>query len=196
MKRSVRYPFTLSEIRELKAGDEIRVSGLIHTGRDQLHRYLVEGNETPVDLKDGAIYHCGPVVIRKDDKWVVRSAGPTTSSRLDSFIPEIIRKFRVRVLLGKGGLGEQTRLACRKYGCVYIQVAGGAAALLADKVESVEGVHMMNEFGPAEAVWDLVVRDLPGIVTMDSRGVSLHKRIRRSSRMSLKSLLSEDVGIR
>lgn len=192
MNKIIRYPFTLSEITRLRIGDRVSISGLIFTGRDRAHRHMLERTGFPADLRDGAIYHCGPVVLKKEGRWAVTAAGPTTSMRLESMMPELIRTYRIRVIMGKGGMGEGTRQACLKYGCVYVQMPGGAAALLGSRVESVEGVHFLSEFGAAEAVWALVVKDMTGVVSMDSRGMSLHKRMLNCSKKSLKAILQED----
>ncbi|MFC1462650.1 FumA C-terminus/TtdB family hydratase beta subunit [Verrucomicrobiota bacterium] len=187
--RELEYPFTGAKVRELRTGQVVSLSGRIFTGRDRLHRYLYDGGKSPVDLKDGAIYHCGPVTVYDSGTWTVRAAGPTTSVRQEQYMARIIRQHRVRVVIGKGGMGEATRKACSLYGCVYLQAAGGAAALLAGAIESVEGVHFVKEFGAAEALWQLSVRNFKAIVTMDTRGRSLHKKIAAASKRELRSLL-------
>jgi len=191
MKKTHRleYPFALEQVRCLSVGDCVLVSGRIFTGRDRLHRFLAEGGKSPFNLRAGAIYHCGPVVIREKGQWVVRAAGPTTSIREEPYLPEIIRRHALRVIIGKGGMGEGTRKACAKYGCVYLHAVGGAAQVLADKIERVAGVHFLDEFGSAEAMWELVVRDFPVLVTMDARGRSLHERIAARSKRNLQHLL-------
>jgi len=187
--KQLEYPFTAAKVRELRTGQAVSLSGRVFTGRDRLHRYLHDGGKCPVDLKDGAIYHCGPVMVYENGAWTVRAAGPTTSIRQEQYMAKIIRQHRVRIVIGKGGMGEATRKACSQYGCVYLQAVGGAAALLAEAIESVDGVHFVKEFGAAEALWVLKVRDLEAIVTMDSRGRSLHKKIAMASKRELKSLL-------
>jgi fumarate hydratase class I len=188
LMKHLEYPFTASKIRELRAGDKVSLTGRVLTGRDRLHKHLWEGGKCPVDLKDGAIYHCGPVVLRKEGAWVMCAAGPTTSMRDDIYMPGIIEQYRVRIIIGKGGMGDSTMKACMKYGCVYLQVVGGSAALLAENVEKVEGVHFLKEFGAADAMWEIVVKDFKAVVTMDAYGGNLHKKIRARSKRALNSL--------
>jgi fumarate hydratase class I len=183
------YPFTQAAVSELKVGDSVTLSGLVFTGRDRLHKFLFEGGKCPVSLKDGAVYHCGPIIIGTEGKWSVRAAGPTTSIRQEAFTPRILEQHGVRVIIGKGGMGEGTRQACAKFGCVYLQAVGGAAAVLAKTVQQVRGVHFLMEFGSAEAMWELVIKDMQGVVTMDARGQSLHKEILESSKHVLDALL-------
>jgi len=185
------YPFTAAKVRELKLGREVLVSGPVHTARDAVHRYLFEGGKPPGDLADGAIYHCGPIVLGREGAWLVRAAGPTTSMRQEPFTPELIRRCRVRVIIGKGGMGDGTRLACAEHGCVYLHAVGGAAALMARCVTRVDGVHFMREFGPAEAMWHLVVKDMPAVVTIDARGRSLHRRVRSASARALDAIVRD-----
>jgi len=191
--KRIEYPFTLAKVKDLRVGDTVTVSGRIYTARDRVHKYLNDGYKSPVDLKDGAIFHCGPVVIRKDRNWVVEAAGPTTSKRQDAYMPKIIEKHRVRVIIGKGGMGEATRKACRKYGCVYLQTVGGAAALIADRIEKVVGGHLIREFGTAEAIWEFLVKDLQAVVTMDTGGRSHHRNVMIRSRKELKKLAESSI---
>jgi fumarate hydratase subunit beta len=189
--KTLAYPFSEADVRGLKVGDTMSVSGRVFTGRDRLHKYLFEGGACPVDLKDGALYHCGPVVVQREGEWIVKAAGPTTSMREEPFMPRIIADHGVRVIIGKGGMSEGTRRACREHGCVYLHAVGGAAALLAQSVKRVCNVFFRREFGAAEAVWELEVDGLAGLVTMDAHGRSLHKRIGNASRRALKELLAE-----
>jgi fumarate hydratase class I len=191
MTKRIEYPFTLEKIRELRVGDRVRVSGRVFTARDRVHRHLMDGAKPPVDLKDGAIYHCGPVVLRGDKGWIVKAAGPTTSLREEPYTAKLIEQHQIRVIIGKGGMGEATRAACAARGCVYLQAPGGAAVLLAQRIERVAAAYLLNEFGPTEAMWEFIVKDLEAIVTMDARGRSLHHRIQTASRRALKALLAQ-----
>ncbi len=190
MTKHLEYPFALEQVRRLSVGDRVLISGRIFTGRDRLHRFLAEGGRIPASLKGGAIYHCGPVVLREKGCWVVRAAGPTTSIREEPYLPEIIRRRGLAVIIGKGGMGAGTRKACAKYGCVYLHAVGGAAQFLADRITRVAGVHFLEKFGQAEAMWELEVRDFPALVTMDARGRSLHARIAARSSRNLRALVS------
>jgi fumarate hydratase subunit beta len=184
-------PFSEQVIRSLKVGDLVEISGLVFTGRDAVHKYLYEGNDPQCDLREGMIYHCGPVVVQERGLWVVKAAGPTTSIREEPYQHEIIRRFNIRGVIGKGGMGPKTLEACREVGCVYLHAVGGAAQVLADKITAVRGVHLLKEFGSPEAIWELAVEDFPAVVTMDSHGGSLHRELAEASGERLRHMLAE-----
>jgi fumarate hydratase class I len=182
------FPFTEEKIRALKVGDEVSISGTLFTGRDAVHKYLHEGGKLPagVNLKDGILYHCGPVVIKDEQgNWKCVAAGPTTSIREEPYQGQIIREFGVRGVIGKGGMGDRTLQACRESGCVYLHAIGGAAQVLAECIKRVRSVHMMEQFGAPEAIWEFEVENFPAVVTMDSRGNSLHKEVFDASQAEL-----------
>jgi fumarate hydratase class I len=187
--RELRFTTPLSEAqaRSLKVGDVVLLSGVIHTGRDALHRHLLD-HASPVDLGGGAIYHCGPVALREGDAWTLTAAGPTTSIREEPYQADVLRKFGIRAVIGKGGMGLGTLAALGDVGAVYLSAVGGAAQYYADCVTAVLGVDFL-EFGVPEAMWHLQVQDFPTIVTMDAWGGSLHADVRRSSARELTSLL-------
>ena len=191
--RAIESPFTAAKLAGLKVGEAVLLSGRVFTGRDRLHKYLFDGGASPVDLKDGAIYHCGPVVLGKPGAWVVRAAGPTTSAREEPYLPRIIEKHGVRVVIGKGGLGAATQAACARWGCVYLHAVGGAAQVLAERIERVCAVCFADEFGQAEAMWELTVKDFPAIVAIDAHGRSLCRRVLDSSRRELRSLIRDSA---
>ena len=173
-------PFTEEKIRSLKVGDAVQISGLIFTGRDAVHKYLHDGGKLPatVNLKDGLIYHCGPVVVQDDQgSWKVLAAGPTTSIREEPYQWEVIRDQGLRGVIGKGGMGDRTLAACKEHGCVYFHAIGGAAQVLAECVKSVRNVSFLKEFGSPEAIWEFEVENFPAVVTMDSHGNSLHREV-------------------
>ncbi len=175
MKKKLQLPLNENNVRDLQVGENVLISGTLYTGRDAAHKFLVSTpEEFPVSLRNTAIYHCGPIVIKQNGEWVVTAAGPTTSARTEPYIAEIIERFGVRAFIGKGGLGQQTLDACQKYGCVYLSAVGGCAQVLAKAIIKVKNVYFYEEFGPPEAVWELEVKDFPAIVTMDSHGNSLH----------------------
>ena len=181
-------PFTEEKIRALKVGDAVEISGVLYTGRDAVHKYLHEGGALPpeVNLRDGIVYHCGPVVMPQEGGgWKVTAAGPTTSIREEPYQWQIIRDFGVRGVIGKGGMEGKTLKACQDYGCVYLHAVGGAAQVLAECVLKVRAVHMLEKFGAPEAIWELEVERFPAVVTMDSHGVSLHDEIYQSSQRAL-----------
>ena len=185
----LRYPFTEESIRGLEAGDAVSISGRIYTGRDKLHKYFADGGKLPVDFADGALYHCGPVIVSEKGGYKVVAAGPTTSVRENPYEPEFIAKTGVRLIIGKGGMDNATLEAMRKHGCVYIQAVGGAAALSAASVKSVAGVSMLKEFGAAEAVWHFDVEGFCGVVAMDSHGGNLFADVAKSSAKRLSELI-------
>ncbi len=189
MPEGIRYPFSEERVRALRVGDLVAVSGRVFTGRDRVHRWLYDGGVCPVNLRDGALYHCGPVVVQSDGRWVVRAAGPTTSYRAEPYMARIIERHGIRLVIGKGGMGEGTLAACRRFGCAYLQAVGGAACLLAGSVRRVAGVHLLAELGSAEALWEFDVADMVCTVTMDARGLSLHRRVATASRRRLDALL-------
>jgi fumarate hydratase class I len=179
----LRTPLTEQQIRSLKVGDVVLVSGKVNTGRDAVHAHLMK-HDPPIDLNGSVLYHCGPVVAKDGDGWRVTAAGPTTSIREEPYQADIIRKYGVRAVIGKGGMGAKTLAALKDAGAVYLNAIGGAAQFYARAITRVEGVSLM-EFGTPEAMWHLDVVDFPAIVTMDAHGNSLHKDIEQESAKEL-----------
>lgn len=176
-------PLSEDQVRALKVGDVLLLSGVMHMGRDVLHHHLMT-HDSPVNLDGGVIYHCGPVALKKGDKWSMNAAGPTTSIREEPYQGEIIRKFKVRAVIGKGGMGAKTLAALKEAGAVYLSAIGGAAQYYAQCIEEVEGVDLL-EFGVPEAMWHVRVKDFPVIVTMDAHGNSLHADVEKASAAEL-----------
>ncbi len=173
-------PISEEEIRQLKVGDVVEISGMMYTGRDAIHKYL-STNDSPVDLNGQVIYHCGPVMLKDDeDIWHVKAAGPTTSIREEPYQGDIMKKFGIRAVMGKGGMGTKTLNALAEHGGVYLNAIGGAAQYYADCIKAVKGVDLM-QFGIPEAMWHLQVEGFRAVVTMDSHGNSLHEDIEKSS---------------
>ncbi|MDU9695189.1 fumarate hydratase [Priestia aryabhattai] len=173
-------PITEEQIRELKVGDVVRINGMIYTGRDAIHKHLTD-HDAPIDLNGQIIYHCGPVMLKdEDEKWHVTAAGPTTSIREEPYQGDIMKKFGIRAVIGKGGMGPKTLAALQEHGGVYLNAIGGAAQYYADCIKSVEGVDLM-QFGIPEAMWHLKVEGFTAVVTMDSHGNSLHADVDKSS---------------
>lgn len=185
---SLTFPFTEAQVRALKVGDEVSISGIVFTGRDAVHKYLHEGGALPpgVSLRDGIIYHCGPVMMKQSDgSYKCTAAGPTTSIREEPYQWQIIRDFGVRGVIGKGGMGDKTLAACKEHGCVYLHAIGGAAQVLAECVKQVRNVYFAEEFGSPEAIWELEIENFPAVVTIDSHGNSLHKEVLAASSAAL-----------
>jgi len=182
----LRTPLTEQAVRALKVGDVVLIQGEIFTGRDAVHAWLMK-NEPPVNLNGAIIYHCGPVMLKEGDRWITKAAGPTTSSREEPYQGEIIRRYGVRGVIGKGGMGARTAAAMKECGAVYLHAIGGAAQFYARAVEKVLGVYLM-EFGIPEAMWHLQVKDFLTIVTMDAHGNSLHADLEEQSARVLAEL--------
>ena len=194
--KTLNYPFSEKSIRALRAGDAVSITGRIYTGRDKFHKFFADGGKLPVDFRNGALYHCGPVVVNSNTQtpkhqntYSVVAAGPTTSIRENPYEPDFIAKTGVRIVIGKGGMDAKTLAAMQKHGCVYIQAVGGGGAIYADAVKKVAGVSMLKEFGAAEAVWHLDVVDFRGVVAMDAHGNSLFARVDAGSRRRLSDLV-------
>lgn len=194
-ERELKYPFRASVVRRLRAGDLVSLSGKAFTGRDRVHKYLSDGGECPVDIREGCIFHCGPLAVQDGSEWIIKSAGPTTSARQDPYMPGLIEKYHIRVIVGKGGMGEATRKACMKCGCVYLQAIGGAGALLGQRIKSVESVHFLKEFGAADALWEFETENFPAVVAIDTHGRSVYERIASSSKSAMKELFERRVRL-
>jgi fumarate hydratase class I len=169
-------------------GDEVLISGVVHTGRDAVHKYLHEGGTLPegVSFRNGILYHCGPVMMKQEDgSYKCTAAGPTTSIREEPYQWQVIRDFGLRGVIGKGGMGVKTQAACKEYGCVYLHAIGGAAQVLAECIKKVRNVYFLEKFGSPEAIWELEVVDFPAVVTIDAHGNSLHAEIFAKSQAEL-----------
>ncbi|GAB4308660.1 MAG: FumA C-terminus/TtdB family hydratase beta subunit [Candidatus Bipolaricaulota bacterium] len=175
MERVLTTPISEKEARALNAGDVIYVSGTMFTARDEAHRMMLERG-SPLPVEGLALFHCGPVAREADEGWEIVAAGPTTSARMELFEADFLRRFKTRVIVGKGGMGERTLAALGEMGAVYTHFTGGAGALAAKAVKRVTAVHWLEELGMPEAIWVMEVEKFgPLVVTMDSHGKSLYK---------------------
>lgn len=172
-------PVSEEQIRALKVGDVVIINGEMFTGRDQVHAHLMK-NQPPVDMHGSVLYHCGPVMLKQGEEWVMKAGGPTTSSREEPYQAHVIGEYGVRVVIGKGGMGPKTLAALKEHGAVYLNGIGGAAQFYARTVEKVLGVHLF-EFGIPEAMWHLKVNGFMAIVTMDAHGNSLHAKVEQAT---------------
>jgi fumarate hydratase, class I len=182
----LRAPLTEEQVRMLKVGDVVLISGELFTGRDAVHAYLMK-NPPPVDLHGAVLYHCGPVMLKEGERWIVKGAGPTTSIREEPYQAHVIREYGVRAVIGKGGMGRKTLAALKECGAVYLNAIGGAAQYYSRSIEKVLGVHLM-EFGVPEAMWHLRVNNFIAIVTMDAHGNSLHADVEKETGQHLAEL--------
>tara|TARA_B100001750_G_scaffold197214_1_gene169763 strand:- start:190 stop:807 length:618 start_codon:yes stop_codon:yes gene_type:complete len=204
--RELTLPISDEKIRELKVGEPVRLSGVMVTGRDVVHKWLVEtfiektrepqGDDLEVFealkpiIEGSAIYHCGPVVAGLDTKeYEFKAAGPTTSIREEPYQGAVMALFNAKFVIGKGGMGAKTLQACQDVPCIYLHAVGGAAALIAKTVVAVKDVYKLEEFGVPEAIWVIDVKDFPAVVTMDANGGSLHAEIDEKSKTALEGIL-------
>ena len=170
-------PVDEEQVRNLRCGDTVYLSGQLFTARDATHRFLLDQQTLSFHPEDMAMYHCGPLMKRVKNEWVVVSAGPTTSHRMDTFEETFIERYKVKLIIGKGGMGLRTQQAFQKYGAAYLTFPGGAGVIAANSVIRVDDVFYLNELGMTEAAWIFSVREFgPLIVSMDSHGESLYKQ--------------------
>ncbi len=186
LEKRLTPPLDEATIRSLQVGDVVLITGRMYTARDAVHAHLMH-TPPPVDLRGAVLYHCGPVVLKEGEGWRITAAGPTTSMREEPYEGEVLRRYGVRAVMGKGGMGSQTLAALQDAGAVYLNAIGGAAQFYARCIERVAGVSLL-EFGVPEAMWHLDVRDFPAIVTMDAHGRSLHRDIEERSAQALARL--------
>jgi fumarate hydratase class I len=179
-------PLTEADVRALKVGDVVLITGEVYTGRDAVHAHLMK-NPPPVDLHGAVLYHCGPVMLKSGEQWTVKAAGPTTSSREEPYQAHVIKEYGLRAVIGKGGMGKKTLAALKECGAVYLNGIGGAAQYYSRAIDKVLGVHLM-EFGIPEAMWHLHVNNFVAIVTMDAHGNSLHADVEAETGRKLAAL--------
>src|SRR5579872_413888 len=179
-------PLTEAQMRALHVGDVVLITGEMFTGRDNVHAYLMK-NPPPVDLNGAVLYHCGPVMLQNAGKWSVKAAGPTTSIREEPYQADVIKRYGVRAVIGKGGMGAKTSAALKEFGAVYLNAIGGAAQYYARTVQDVLDVNLL-EFGVPEAMWHLRVKNFAAIVTMDAHGNSLHADVEKATADELERL--------
>ena len=179
MEYHLKTPVSEEEVRKLRAGDLMYVTGTVVTARDEAHLKALElhekGEAPPVEFKGNGVFHCGPIMQKGDGgEWRVVAAGPTTSARMEIFQDEFIEVYRPAVIIGKGGMGARTAKACQDYGCVYGAFTGGAALLAARGIKRVRDVFWLEELGMPECLWVYDVEDFgPMIVTIDTHGGNL-----------------------
>jgi len=195
-KIKLQTPLSARDVKNLSVGDTVFLSGKLFTARDETHKKMLElkrkGKKTPFNPNEMALFHCGPVVRKEKNEWVIISAGPTTSIRMENFESEFLSTFGVRMIIGKGGMGEQTLKALKKTGAVYTHLTGGTGALGAKAVKKVENVYFLEELGIPEAAWILTVENFgPLIVTMDAKGNSFYAHLEKERRKNLEKINKE-----
>ena len=171
----IKTPLTKDIIAALKAGDDVLLNGVIFTARDvahkRLHDLIAKGKPIPLNLKDACIYYAGPTPPRPGR--AIGSCGPTTSSRMDPFTPELL-KLGLAGMIGKGERSPEVKNAIKKHRAVYFLAIGGIGALLSTKVRSAKAI-LFKDLGP-EAVYKLEVTDFPLIVGIDSKGKGIYDK--------------------
>jgi fumarate hydratase subunit beta len=195
----LKTPISEEDVRKLKVNDVLYISGNIVTARDAAHKKALEffkqGKSLPINLQGLAVFHCGPIVKKEDDKWVTVAAGPTTSTRMDQFEDEFIKNFKVRVVIGKGGMGKKTTDAMHKYGAVYGAFTGGAAVLAAKAIKNVRSVEWLPDLGMPEALWVFEVEEFgPLTISIDSHGYNLFEEVSRKAEES-RTKIYEKLGV-
>jgi len=185
-------PISEEQIRKLKVNDVVYITGTIVTARDQAHKRALqlhkEGKQLPINLEGLAVFHCGPIVKKEEDKWIIVAAGPTTSTRMDIFEDEFIKNFKTRVIIGKGGMGRRTTDAMQKYGAIYGAFTGGAAVLAAKAIKTVKTVEWFD-LGMPEALWILDAKEFgPLTVAIDSHGNNLFEDVKKKTEENLTAI--------
>jgi len=185
----LKTPISEGDARKLRVNDVLYVTGTVVTARDAAHKKAMDqfkqGKPLPINLEGLAVFHCGPIVKKEDDKWIVVAAGPTTSTRMDQFEDEFIKAFKVRVVIGKGGMGKKTTDAMQKYGAVYGAFTGGAGVLAAKAVKNVKTVEWLQDLGMPEALWVFEVEEFgPLTIAIDSHGNNLFEEVKKKAEES------------
>ncbi len=194
-KRILVTPLSIEDVKSLRVGDVVYLSGLIVTARDKAHKRALEelakGNQLPVNLEGGVVFHCGPLMKKENDTWKVVAAGPTTSARMEKFEAEFIKKVGVRAIIGKGGMGKNTLDALKEHGCVYLAITGGCAVSASNAIKEVKGVYWY-ELGMPEALWLFKVEEFgPLVVGMDSCGNSLYEEVYKKAKEYLREVVAK-----
>ena len=193
MEYRLNLPVGEDDILKIKAGDTIYITGLVVTARDEAHKKAIElydeGKELPIDFSKVAIFHCGPIVKKEGDEWKIVAAGPTTSSRMEIFEYDFIKRFNTRIIIGKGGMGEKTAKACKEFKAIYAAFTGGAAVLAANAIKKVKDVFWLEELGMPEALWVLEVEDfVPLTETIDAYGRNMNEEVKEKAKEIAKKI--------
>ena len=199
MEYHLKTPVPEAEIRKLRMGDQVYVTGTVITARDEAHLKALEihekGEEPPVEFEGVGIFHCGPIMRKENGEWTVVAAGPTTSARMEIFQDNFIETFRPAIIIGKGGMGDRTSKACQEYDCVYGAFTGGAALLAARGIKNVRDVFWLDELGMPECLWVYDVEDFgPMIVTIDTHGNNMTKNVKEQVTVRMDKILAEMEG--
>lgn len=177
-------PLDEKTVRSLKIGDTVHIDGPIITGRDEMHIRALKmaraGDEVPEEIYNSVLYHCGPIMIQSGERWIPVAAGPTTSARMNDMESEMIERFGIKAIIGKGGMSSQVAETMKKCGCVYLAAVGGTAVSLAEGLGE-STVSYWNDLGMAEAIWKFDTKNFgPLTVAIDTEGGNLYDRVREN----------------
>ena len=191
-------PVSEEDVRRLEVNDTIHITGTLFTARDEAHKrileFLKEGKKLPIETQGLALFHCGPIVKKEHEKWRMIAAGPTTSTRMEPYEAELIKALGIRVVMGKGGMGQKTTEAMKNFGAIYGAFTGGAAVLAAKSIRVAKRVEWLD-LGVSEALWVLEVEDFgPLIVAIDSHGNNLYSRIMEQAERN-KDRIYRNMGV-
>lgn len=198
-KKILTTPISAEDLKDIKVGDIIYLNGSMTTCRDVAHRRLVEeGRELPVDVKNNAIFHAGPIIRPlENDKFEMVSVGPTTSMRMEKFEYEFVQKSGVRVIIGKGGMKKNTERACKEFGAIHCVFPAGNAVVAATEVEEIVRAEW-RDLGMPETLWNCRVKEFgPLIVSIDTEGNNLfeeRKVIYNKRKDEQYEIISKQVG--
>ncbi len=191
----LKTPIPSEELKKIKIGDIVYITGIIVTARDEAHlkalEFHKEGKQLPVNFNGVGLFHCGPVM-QKDEqgKWHVVAAGPTTSARMEIFQDNFIKTFHPGIIIGKGGMGKRTTKACQEETCIYGYFTGGAALLAADRIKEVKDVFWLDDLGMPECLWVYEVENFgPLTVTIDTYGGNLTMEKKRNIEVNKQKIL-------
>ncbi|MGA2461593.1 MAG: FumA C-terminus/TtdB family hydratase beta subunit [Candidatus Bathyarchaeia archaeon] len=185
----LKVPEDNNRVSEIKAGDVLFVTGDIVIARDQAHKKLLEPDNFIQDVVGLPIFHCGPIAQKKGEEWTIVAGGPTTSTRMDALTPPVLEKYKTKIIIGKGGLGEVGKKGLANFGAVYSEFTGGASALAVSKIVKVKK-RLLEELGPTELVWIWEVKDFgPLLVTQDHQGNDIKKIVTNQAVAKLDTLV-------
>lgn len=185
MIRRLKTPISSEDLKRVRAGDEVYLSGRILTARDRAHRYLLTHNFKP--LQNAVLYHCGPMYEKRGKRITILAAGPTTSARFNHYTPKLLERYGIQAIIGKGGMDEGVRKALKGVG-MYCAAIGGAAVYYAHCITRVIKVYK-TEFGMTDAIWELEVKNFPVVCMIDSHGKSFYRDVERHSKKQRRAML-------
>lgn len=188
----LKTPISEEQVRKLKVNDTLYVTGTMVTARDEAHKRALDlhnnNKQLPINFEGLALFHCGPIVKKVNNKWIVVAAGPTTSFRMEPLQADFLKNFKVRLVIGKGGMGQKTVDAMQKCGAVYGAFTGGAAILAAKAIKQVKNVEWLD-LGMPEALWIMQIEDFgPLTVAIDTYGNNLFEDVQNKAEIKRRTI--------